>query len=168
MEGVEPRIVQLQAPIKVVGMSVDTSVKRVYRDVPALGKRLRVFKENHTIPDRAEPWAFVALSTGYDEETGAFTYMMGDVVTSFERAPLELVAFEVPPLTYAVFPVRPKNRLGWPIAIAATKQHAYMTWLPGSGYVPAKVVDDFEYHDSRSTRRPDPEIDLYVAVKKMA
>jgi AraC family transcriptional regulator len=90
--------------------------------------------------------------------------MMGDVVTSFEQVPDGLTEFEIPVGTYAVFPVRPKNRFGWAIAIANTKRYAYGVWLPGSGYEPAGTIDDFEYHDERSTRKRDPEIDLYVAV----
>jgi predicted transcriptional regulator YdeE len=28
------------------------------------------------------------------------------------------------------------------------------------------VIDDFEYHDERSLRKSDPEIDLYVAIQE--
>ncbi len=38
-------------------------------------------------------------------------------------------------------------------------------WLPQSGYLPARIVDDFEWHDERSTRKKGAEIDLYVAIK---
>ena len=31
-------------------------------------------------------------------------------------------------------------------------------------YELAGTIDDFEYHDVRSTRKQDPEIDLYVAI----
>jgi AraC family transcriptional regulator len=77
-------------------------------------------------------------------------------------------AFEIPAITYAVFPVRPKNKRGWGMAIANAKGYAYTTWLPKSGYEPAGVIDDFEYHDERSTRERSPEIDLYVAIKRKA
>ena len=62
-------------------------------------------------------------------------------------------AFEIPAITYAVFPVRPRNRLAWGPAIANAKGYAYTAWMPGSGYEPAGLIDDFEYHDERSTRR---------------
>jgi predicted transcriptional regulator YdeE len=74
-------------------------------------------------------------------------------------------AFEIPAIKYAIFPVRPRNRFGWGLAIANAKGYAYTVWLPASGYEPAGVIDDFEYHDERSTRKQNPEIDLYVAVK---
>ncbi len=162
----EPRILRLTEPILIVGMGVDTSVRTVSRDAPALGKRLREFKAGYRIPHLKQPWAFAAVSKGFDERTGKFSYIMGDVVTRLEKLPPELTAFEIPPLTYAVFSVRPRNRFGWPIAIAATKQYAYTAWLPNSGYEAARIIDDFEYHDERSARRKRPRIDLYVAVKE--
>jgi AraC family transcriptional regulator len=83
-------------------------------------------------------------------------------------APEGMTAFEIPALTYAVFPVRPRNKAGWGMAIANAKGYAYTAWLPKSGYEPAGVIDDFEYHDERSTRERSPEIDLYVAIKRKA
>jgi predicted transcriptional regulator YdeE len=46
------------------------------------------------------------------------------------------------------------------------KRYAYTVWLPNSGYELAGAIDDFEYHDERSTRKNDPEIDLYVAIRQ--
>jgi predicted transcriptional regulator YdeE len=166
IDPIEPRIVQLEQPILIVGMGVDTSLRTVFRDVPALGKRLSAYKREHPIPHLKQPWAFAAVSRDFDERTGAFFYFMGDVVSCFDQLPSELTAFEIPVLTYAVFRVRPKNRFGWGIAIANSKRHAYRTWLPVSRYEAAKVIDDFEYHDERSTRKTNPEIELYVAVKE--
>ena len=161
-----PCIVTLDQPIKIVGMGIDTDVRSVYRDVPRLGKQFEQYKETHTIPNKKQPWGFAAISQGFDREKQTFSYTMGDVVTSFDQAPEGLVAFEIPAGTYAVFAVRPKNRLGWAMAIANAKRYAYEVWLPGSGYAPAGTIDDFEYHDERSTRKKDPEIDLYVAIKQ--
>ena len=165
---IEPRIVELEHPMMIVGMSVETNLKTIYRDVPALGKRFRAYKQRHAIPSLKQPWAFAAVSKDFDERTGTFTYLMGDVVTRLEQLPPELTAFEIPALTYAVFPVRPKNRLGWGIAIGNVKQYAYRVWLPKSRYEAAKVIDDSEYHDERSTRKANPEIEMWVAVKERA
>lgn len=165
IDGCEPRIVDLPAPILIVGMSVETSLRRIYRDVPALGRRYHDFKRKQPIPNKKEPWAFAAVTWGHNERTGTMSYMMGDVVTRIETLPSYLQAFTIPASKYAVFPIRPKNRLGWPFAIGDAKRYIYTVWMPKSGYEPGGVLDDFEYHDERSTRRKDPEIDLYVAVK---
>jgi len=34
VDGIEPRLVQLERPIKLAGMSVETNLKNIYRDVP--------------------------------------------------------------------------------------------------------------------------------------
>ena len=165
LSGYEPRIVQLEEPITIVGMSMETTLKRIYRDVPALAKQFEQLKREHRVPNKKEPWAFAAVSKDFDRASGTQTYIMGDVVTSAAGLPDGLISFDIPMGTYAIFPVRPKNRLGWGPAIANAKGYAYTVWLPKSGYEPAGVIDDFEYHDERSTRTRSPEIDLYVAVK---
>jgi AraC family transcriptional regulator len=166
LTGYEPRIVELEKPITIIGMSVETTLKSIYRDVPRLGKQYKELKDSQPIPNTKEPWGFAAVSRGYDPATGAMTYMMGEVVTSAAEVPDGMSAFEIPAITYAVFPVRPKNKRGWGMAIANAKGYAYTAWLPKSGYEPAGVIDDFEYHDERSTRERSPEIDLYVAIKR--
>ena len=165
IEGFQPRIVDLDQPILIVGLSVETNLKRIYRDVPSLGKRYQESKRAPGIPNLKEPWAFAAVSSGYNPETRALKYTMGDVVTSLSEIPSDLQAFEIPAIKYAIFPIRPKNRFGWPIAIADTKRYAYTVWLPASDFEQAGVIDDFEYHGERSTRKRDPEVDLYVAIK---
>jgi predicted transcriptional regulator YdeE len=167
VEGTQPRIVDLEHPILILGLSTQTNTRTIARDVPGLGRRFERYKQEHGLPNRKEPWGFAAVSYGYDEVTGAFTYLMGDVVTSLDQVPEGLVGFEIPAGTYAVFPVRPKNKLGWGLGIPAVKGYAYRGWLPGSGYEAAGgPVDDFEYHDERSVRKRNPEIDLYIAVRK--
>ena len=166
IDGFQPRIVDLEHPIKIVGMAMDTNMSRIYRDVPSLGKKFQEYKKHQKIPAKKEPWGFAAVGKGFNKATGAFSYTMGDVVTSLENVPAGLAAFEIPAIRYAVFPVRPKNRFGWGLAIANVKRYAYNVWLPKSGYVPAGAIDDFEYHDERGLRKHDPEIDLYVAIRK--
>ncbi|MBN1438658.1 MAG: effector binding domain-containing protein [Anaerolineales bacterium] len=165
LEGFEPEVRDLKDPIRILGMAADTTMSRIYQDAPALGKRFSEFKKSHPIPSKKEPWGFTAVSQGFARESGAFTYLMGDVVTDLDRVPAGLTGFEIPAGLYAVFPVRPKNRFAWGLAIANVKRYAYGKWLPRSGYDPAGTVDDFEYHDERSLRKRNPQIDLYVAVR---
>jgi predicted transcriptional regulator YdeE len=163
---ITPRIIDLEGPIQILGMTVDTSLKTVYRDIPVLGKQFAKHKRTHEIPNKRLPWGFAAVSKDFNEAKGTFTYFMGDQVTTLEQVPDGLKAFEIPMGKYAIFPIRPKNRFGWPVAIASAKRHIYMTWLPSSVYTQAGAIDDFEYHDERSTRKSTPEIDLYVAIKE--
>lgn len=172
IEGREPEVVSLEDSIYLVGLSTETSVRSVFRDVPALGSRYQEFKRTHPLPNLRVPWGFAAVTCNMDGTSGTFTYFVGDRVTSLDAVPEGLTGCTIPQAEYAIFPVRPKNRFGWPLAIIAAKEHAIGRWLPQSRYeaggprVPgALVINDFEYHDERSVRKPDPRIDLYVAVR---
>jgi AraC family transcriptional regulator len=165
LTGSEPQIVDLPSPILIVGVSVETTLRRIYRDVPALGRRFKALKVQHPIPDLQDPRGFAAVSRGYDALTGAMTYMMGDVVITAKDTPEGMLTFAIPAITYAIFPVRPRNRRSWGMAIANTKGYAYTAWMPKSGFEPAGVIDNFEYHDQRSKDAPRPAIHLYVAIQ---
>jgi predicted transcriptional regulator YdeE len=166
VENTVPRIIDLREPIMAAGMSMQTDTKRIYRDVPRLAKRYHDYKRSHDIPDCKTPWAFVAVSRGYDEEALTFTYAIGDVVTSFANLPSDLETLEIPAMTYAVVSVRPRSKFAWGFAIADVKRYVYRTWLPNSGYQQGRVIDDFEYHDERSTRKRQPQIDLYICLRR--
>ena len=48
---------------------------------------------------------------------------------------------------------------------ATTKtKNTYTEWLPTSNYDHASIIDDFEFYDGKSTKKKNPEIDLYVAI----
>lgn len=160
----QPRIVALEKPIRVLGMEKSIHLKAIYRDLPELGGRFDAFRKAHPTPYKKDPWGYAVISMDYDETTQVMTILLGDVVTRIENPPPELTPFEIPPGTYAVFRIRPKNRLGWPVALAVTKRFIYTEWLPKSGYQSAGRVNDFEYHDSRSERKKDPEIELFVSI----
>ncbi|MGB3976429.1 MAG: GyrI-like domain-containing protein [bacterium] len=166
IRSISPRIVDLEQPILIVGMGIDTTVKNITRDVSALGKQFAKYKRSHEIPHKKIPWSFAAVSKDFDQVKGTFSYFIGDCVTRIDNVPAGLSAFEIPSQMYAVFPVRPQNRLGWPIAISSAKRYIYSIWLPESKYEPAGVIDDFEYHDERSVSKNKPEIDLYIAIKQ--
>lgn len=160
----QPRIVELDRPIQVLGMGRQISLRTIYRDLPEVGKRFDIFRKAHPTPNRKDPWGYVVVSMDYNEATQQMNILLGDVVTKIENPPPELTPFEIPPGTFAVFRIRPKNRPGWPVALAAAKRFIYTEWLPNSGYTSAGKVNDFEYHDARSERKKDPEIELYVSV----
>lgn len=73
------------------------------------------------------------------EPEGAFEYVAGVEVDNTEDIPEGMVSWEVPEQKYAVFPCTLKT-------IGEAYQHAFRTWLPGSGYQHADGPD-FEYYD---------------------
>ncbi len=160
-----PRIVKLNAPIKMVGVMMATSLKTIFKDAPRLGKEYRKVRDQDLIRNKKVPWAFVAISKNFSGDNTRWEYLMGDVVTSFENVPNNLVTFEIPAKTYAVFTMRSRFRFLWGPTIGLTKKFIFTDWLPGSGYkVDSSILGDFELHDERSTAK-HPLIELFVSIK---
>ncbi len=162
----EPQIVTLAANIKMIGVSMRTGLKTIYKDAALLGKKYRGIKDQDLIKNKKEPWAFVAVSRDFRDDNTTWEYLMGDVVTTFDHVPEGLAAFEIPAKKYAVFTIRVKFRFLWGPAIGLTKKFIFTEWLPKANYeVDSSIIGDFEYHDERSVTR-HPSIDLYVSVKE--
>ena len=159
-----PEIVKLDQPIQFIGLATSTSDSKIYKDVGKVVAEFREIKEKDPIPYRKDPWAFVAVSKDYNHMKKTFTYIVGDVVTKIDRIPEGLQVYEIPALTYAVFPIRPKSRFAWAITMGRMKRFIYTKWLPNSGYELSENFGDFELHDDRSLGK-NPEIQLYVGLK---
>ena len=165
IEKVEPGIVTLGEPIKMIGVSTRTGMKTIFKDAARLGQEYKQIKDANLIRNKKEPWGFVAVSKDFQGEE-SWEYLMGDVVDCLDFVPEGCKSFEIPAMTYAVFPIRPKSKFAWGLTIGLTKKYIYTEWLPNSKYEPDhSILGDFEYHDQRSLAK-HPEIDLYVAVKE--
>jgi AraC family transcriptional regulator len=161
----EPQIVKIDEPIKLIGLEITTNDKDIYKDVGRVASNFNEIKKDHPVPHLKQPWASINISKDYDIETKEFKYIVGDVVTDAGSIPDGLHYYEVPALTYAVFPIRPKSKFAWGITMGRMKRYIYTGWLPESGYEPSEIIGDFELHDDRSLGK-NPEINLYVALKE--
>ena len=161
----EPKIIKLDHPIFVVGLEISTDDKAIYEDVAKVAGQFNSIKKNYPVPDLKEPWSSINISKDYNPEKRTFTYIVGDVVTAIDSIPPGLKAYEIPPLTYAVFRVRPKSSLAWGITMGRMKRFIYSEWLPNSAYKPSELFGEFELHDERSLGK-HPEINLHVSVNE--
>ena len=140
-------------------------MKTIFKDAANLGQKYKQVKEQGLIQNKKAPWGFVAISKNF-QGMESWDYLMGDVVNTLDQVPAGLECFEIPPSTYAVFPIRPKSKFSWGITIGQTKKYIYTEWLPNSNYeADPSILGDFEYHDERSLAQK-PVIDLYVAIKE--
>jgi AraC family transcriptional regulator len=161
----EHRIVALKDPIKMIGVSIRTTQKTIFKDAVTLGNEYKKVKEQGIILNKKTPWQFVAISKDFIGDE-SWEYLMGDVVTNLDSIPTNLKSFEIPQITYAVFTIKPKSRFAWGISIGRMKKYICTEWIKNSGYeLDNKVIGDFELHDKRSEQQ-NPEIDLYVAIKE--
>jgi predicted transcriptional regulator YdeE len=159
----EPEIIKLDNPVFVVGLEISTDDKKIYEDVAKVAGRFDSIKKSSPIPNLKEPWSSINISKDYNPEQKTFTYIVGDAVTAIDSVPEGLKAYEVPPLTYAVFRIRPKSKISWGITMGRMKRFIYSEWFPSSVYRPSASFGEFELHDERSLGK-HPEINLYVAV----
>ena len=161
----EPEIKIIDNPIFFTGLALNTTDRRISRDIGRLGKKFNKIKSITPIDNAKIPREFIAATKNYNPANGTMEYMMGDIVNEEAKAPgPELNNFQIPPGKYAVFAIKPKANFLWGYTIGNMKQYIYRKWLPSSGYTNAGVIDDFEYHGQRSFLKK-PEIDLYVAIK---
>jgi predicted transcriptional regulator YdeE len=162
----EPEIVKLNSPIKMVGVAIQTSDKTIASDAVKIGKIYKQIKNSNIVKNKNEPWAFAAVSRNFSNNGSNWEYVIGDVVDSFSSQPENLIKFEIPSGTYAVFPIKPKFGFLWGLTIGLTKKYIYTEWLPKSNYsLDSGIVGDFEFHDERSLSKK-PMIELYVSLKK--
>ncbi len=161
----EPKIIKLDQPIYVIGLEINTDNKAIYQDVSKVAIQFNTIKKTYPIPNLKEPWSSINISKDYNPEKGTFTYVVGDVVTRVDSIPPGLKSYEIPPLTYAVFPIRPKSNIAWGITMGRMKKFIYTEWLQSSTYKPSDSFGEFELHDERSLGK-HPEINLHVAIKE--
>jgi predicted transcriptional regulator YdeE len=161
----EPKIIKLDQPIYIIGLEINTDDKAIYKDVSKVASQFNKIKTEYPIPKLKKPWASINISKDYNPEKRTFTYVVGDVVTQVDTIPLGLKFYEIPPLTYAVFPIRPKSNIAWGITMGRMKKFIYTEWLPNSIYIPSDSFGEFELHDERSLGK-HPEINLHVAIKE--
>jgi len=160
---VSPKIETLETPITALGLMIRTDMNHVFKDITRVLRAISTLKAKGNFPGQKQPWEYVSLSTNFDEKQ-AWDYYTGFVVDDTERSSDELIPFEIPNGTYAVFPIRPKSKLLLSAAIVKTKRYVYQQWLPASGYDFAGY--EFEFNDELMHAENPNYIVLYVAIKK--
>lgn len=161
----EPKIIKLDQSIYVIGLEINTDDKAIYQDIAKVASQFNEIKKTNPIVNLKEPWSSINISKDYNPGKKTFTYVVGDVVNAIDFTPPGLKSYEIPPLTYAVFPIRPKSKIAWGITMGRMKRFIYTEWLPNSNYYPSDSFGEFELHDERSLGK-HPEINLHVAIQE--
>lgn len=115
------------------------------------------------IPDRTFPPVRFGILAAID---GAIQYLITDEVNTYERAPADLIRYEIPPGQYAVCTFGAPNfeeLVG--DALKRANEHLNGEWLPQSGY---KYNGTFalEVYDERSRQKDNPEMDVYAPISE--
>ncbi|OFX79061.1 MAG: hypothetical protein A2X12_07620 [Bacteroidetes bacterium GWE2_29_8] len=163
-KGSPPEIIEIDKPIKVLGVSKRTNKKTVLKDVAELSDRYKNAKSKKLIKYKKEPWAFVVISKNFDKKD-SWDYIIGDVVANESNFDNDLTYFEIPPSNYAIFKITFSSRLNLRDNISSTKNYFYKKWLPYSSYRhDDSALSDFELHDIRCLDKKNPEIELWFPI----
>lgn len=106
-----------------------------------------------------EPEVSYGVCDHMDERTGEFDYMACMQVAQDAPAPTGMVKWEVPSLTYAVFPSTLPT-------IGPVYEAIYKEWMPRSGYHRAEGPDLELYTAEFDPSAPDSTLYLYIPVEK--
>ena len=113
-----------------IGIEVHTNDNDIYKDVGRIASEFSELKKRMPISNLKQPWASVNISKDYNIENKTFTYVVGDVVTSFDTIPEGLNSYEIPAITYAVFIIKPKSKFSWGITMGRMKRYIYTERRP--------------------------------------
>jgi predicted transcriptional regulator YdeE len=157
-----PELVHKPA-IKIIGIATrttnDDEASSATAKIPGMWARFYQENISEKVPNKVDPDRVLAVYTDYEsDEQGAYTYILGFEVASFEQVPEGMLAKELPASTYTVFTSR-KGPV--PQIILDTWQEI---WQASRDGLARSFSGDFEVYDARSHDPQYAEIDIYIAV----
>ena len=152
-------------PFLVVGLGARTSNAREMTRHAMIPRQWdRPIRSNalETIPNRINS-SIIALYTDYESDAeGAYTYVLGVMVSSIADIPQNMVSKEVPGGTYAVIP----SQRG-PVAEVVVDVWKHV-WSDSELSAHRSYRTDFEVYDHRATNPQDAQVDVYIGIQQTA
>lgn len=157
-----------ESAINLVGISIRTNNKHIFEPNPATNKIAETVQHYihnelyQKIKFRKNPGRTFCVYTQYDtDETGDYTYFIGEEVSSVEDidAPFELLT--VPAQTYIKFTNQPE-----PMPEACINMWKSI-WSMNESDLGGKraYIADFEIYDERSHDHNHAVLDIYIGIK---
>lgn len=130
---------------------------RSLNDIPACWKEFLATRAAAKIPDKVKPTIMYAAYADYESDwTGEYAYLLGCGVNAGAKAPKGLVRRTIPAQHYAVFHAKGPM----PNAVVGVWAGIWASDLPRT------YQCDFEIYDARFTDKNNPQVDIYVGIKK--
>ncbi len=146
----EPKISNRPA-FTVVGMKYRG--KNENKEIPQLWQKFKPRMDE--VKHKVNPHVCYGVMDNFDMKSGEFDYVAGFEVKSTADVPEDMVCWEVPEQTYAVFPCTLPN-------IVEAFRHVCKEWLPQSGYQRTDGPE-FELYDENF--QPDEgKLDMYIYI----
>jgi predicted transcriptional regulator YdeE len=152
--------------IKLVGIAVRTSNHLEFNPETAkIGQTIGKYFENNLsqkIASRVKPGTTYCAYTEYEtDESGEYTYFVGEEVNSFEEIPKDFKTLVIPPSSYTKFECGPG---GMPtVCIAAWREIWKMQEIDFGGK--RTYIADFEIYDERAKDFENAILDIFIGIK---
>lgn len=151
-----------KGPLQIVGISTKTTNEMEMSaggKIPVLWETFYKERVSDRIPNRQKASPTVALYSDYEsDETGAYTFTIGEIVEGVAAVPKGMAAFHVPQTKYAVFTTRKGP-------VSAVVPEAWQHIWEWSKEHKRAFTFDFEWYDERSADPEYAQVDIYIAVE---
>ena len=157
------KIVSIDNEIYSIGLSMQTNVNSIRKDVKMLKEK---FKTNKSlIKSLKQPEEMIIVTKDYDLQSKDFIYFMGNVITEIYKPDNDLELFIIPKGKYAHIELKSFIALTYPFKLIRTKKYFFNDWLPESDYEATGILDDFEHHTRKSYKKFNFIVDYFVSIK---
>ncbi|MBN1462138.1 MAG: GyrI-like domain-containing protein [Paludibacteraceae bacterium] len=161
-----PKVINTNAPLKIVGVSVKTNDASFIEDDTSLWKEFRRVKELNSIP-KEDSFNFVLVKMMPAKNEANWDYFIGDIVTNFDNVPSGFKTAELIPGKYVTIRRSFKKEIPWVNETLKIEHFLYEKWLPHSNYEldPNSPIKSIEYHNKRKGSAIRTII-FYAAIKE--
>jgi predicted transcriptional regulator YdeE len=159
-------IITTQEPIRVVGLSVQTTKATFYEDDAVLWREFKQLREKNSITNKKEEHSFISVIKP-STDGKSWEYMIGCIVNDFSQVPEGTKIFEIPVTTYAAFVLKaPNERRKWAAMRVKMEKFIHKKWLPKSHFALNSDVPvlEIEYHHKPLPQKAQKMI-FYVPIK---
>lgn len=155
----KPEIVDLTS-IKIIGFNYQTNLNNetYFDEIPGFYDDFGRNEYYMRIPNKARPAFAYGIAHAY-QDSGKFSFLIGEEVTSYEGMEPNFGCFEIPAGKYAAFKVNSAPELG-----QNTWKYIYGTWLPNSNY-DRREGPDFEVTDVMNSLPGKINMTVYIPIR---
>jgi len=140
----------------IVGIAVRTSNLKAAQDIPALWQQFHQTQVFQRITNKKSNYIFALYCDYEGDYTKPYTCLIGCEVTSTDHIPQDMVIKETPKSMYVVF----KSQGEFPAELIKTWHAIWQAPLNRT------YTGDFELYAPNFDPIENPEVDVYIAVKK--
>jgi len=162
---------------KVVGYGIETNIynDNFTKEVAAFWNEYDINGWEEKLYNKLNPPKHGEVGISSSDESGKLNYVLGVIVSDYEKVEKDMITIEVPPAKYAVFTTNPvdysrangkEGKKEFVKAIRSAWQYIFQEWFRNSQYEYDEEKMDFEFYDERCHFKPDTVMEINVPIKE--